>query len=147
MEFQETSKTLAQLKANPPESLWDFLAQLPFTLDSQILYAVLIFGAIGMFASWLVKWSMQGLEGGVLDYFFRSSCKRTVATVVGYLAVMLPGVGTELFFVTIEGAKHFAGWQFVAWTSLMTAFGADMGINRGRRKEWGPEQRDSEAKT
>ena len=144
--FQDTTKTLAELRAEPPESLWDFLAALPFILDSQILCAVLIFGCVGMFGSWIVKWSMQGLAGGVLDYFFRASWKRTVATVCGYLAVMLPGVGTELFFVSIEGVKHFVGWDFVAWTSLMTAFGADMGINRGRRAQWSDEQRDSGGK-
>lgn len=135
------SQTIAQLKAvSSPDSLWHFLSQIPFSMEAQIFYGVLLFGIAGMVGSWLVKWS-QNAAGGFADYFFRTSLRRTVATLCAYVGAMATGIGTGVFFTDVGGTAVFVGWLNVAWASLTTAFGADMGINKGTRKVLTPEER------
>lgn len=137
-----TTQTIAELKQTTQiESLWTFLAGLPFTTEAQILYAVLIFGMIGFTGSWLVKWSSGQAACGFVGYFFRTEWRRTVATVCAYVGVMASGIGTGVFFATVGGQDVFVGWYTVLWTSITTAFSCDMGINKGKRIEWTQEQR------
>ena len=128
------AQTIAELKSTgQAESLWHFLSQIPASMEAQIFYGVLLFGVVGIVGSWLVKWS-QDAAGGFIDYFFRTSFRRTVATLCAYVGAMATGIGTQVFFTEVGGQEVFVGWLNVAWASLTTAFAADMGINKGARK-------------
>ena len=136
------AQTIAQLKStnSGTESLWHFLAQIPSSLEAEIFYGVLLFGAVGMVVSWLVKWS-QSAVGGFGEYFFGSSWRRTVATICAYVGAMATGIGAGVFFTDVGGAQVFTGWNVVLWTSITTSFSCDMGINKGSRIVFSDEQR------
>ena len=143
------AQTIQQLKGgvgNQPDSLWHFISQLPYSMEAQIFYGVLLFGIFGLLGSYIVKWSSKQVDGSIIDYFFRTRSRATVATLCTYVGLMAAGISTGVFFTDVKIADGstvtmFVGWYNVLWASLTTAFGADMGINKGKQREWTPEER------
>ena len=129
--------TLAQIKANEPESFWHWLQQLPGSFEAEILYALLVAALGGALVSWLAKWS-QGEAHGLLDYCFKNNLKRTVASVLSALGIVI-GLITSGIFMTEDDV--FVGGALVVINGFAVGFGSDSAINKGKRVAWGDEKR------
>ena len=132
------SEAIAQLKATQPEGFYSFLIGIHKTVQFDICVAIFVLGVAGLAGSWLVKWANDMVGESFIDYFFRSHIKRTISTICTYLGAMAGAVGTGVFFTS---DAVFVGWFNVGWLALTTAFGVDMGINKGTKSVWTPEQR------
>lgn len=112
---------------NAHESLWQFLAALPSSMEAQIFYALLLAGVIGMFASWLLKWA-RGQAAPLYRYLFTDDVRFTVLAAAAYFGICLTAISSGIF-VTDEGV--FVGWANVLWFGLTNGFGADTVANKG----------------
>jgi len=122
-----TAQTIAQAKHQ--QTLWDFLAALPTTQEAQIFYALIIGCALGMLAHYVRQWASGNAAGGLIDYLFLASPKRTLLTVIGVVSWSAGEVATGLF-TTSEGA--FVGWALVILSGLKTGYAGDSIINKGK---------------
>lgn len=129
--------TIAQIKAQEPEHLWHWLTQLHQSFEAEILLGLLLAALIGALVSWLAKWS-QGDAHGLLDYCFRNNWKRTIASVLTALGVVL-GMVTSGVYMTDGG--EFVGWALVLSNGFAVGFGSDSAINKGKRVEWSADKR------
>lgn len=120
---------IAELKGQG-ESLWSFLSRLPGSFEAQVFYGVVLFGAVGMFTNYAVKWMRKDISGSLLAYLFRDNLRGTLlsfSTTVGVgIAAITGGV-----FETSSG--EFVGWFNVMWISLTNGFMWDAALNRGTR--------------
>ena len=128
-----TGQTIAQVKAEAPESLWHFLGQLPVTLEAQQVYALMLSGLVGMAAHYLNKWATGQIEGNLWGYMFHDHARNTVLSVTAY-------IGFALTTVT-SGALDGAGWFTALWMGATTGFAIDSIANKGTRPVWTPEQK------
>jgi hypothetical protein len=124
--------TIQQIRQTEPESLWHFLAQLPHSLEAQILLGLVIAGFAGMLVSWLAKWS-AGEAHGFLAYCFKNQIKRSVASVLTFLGVILTAVTSDMF---TSASGEFVGWTNVLVNGFAVGFGSDSAINKGQRTVW-----------
>jgi len=129
--------TIQQIRANEPEALWHFLQQLPSSFEAQILLGLVIAGFAGMLVSWLAKWS-AGEAHGLLDYCFKNQIKRSVASVLTFLGVILTAVTSDMF---TSSSGEFVGWMNVLVNGFAVGFGSDSAINKGKRTAWTDEKR------
>lgn len=115
-----TGQPIAQIKAQGTESLWDFLAKLPTSMEAQVFYGLVLSGVVGLLASWAWKWS-QGNADGVHHF--------TVRYVIGQ-ALWLIGISIgaifTLGFTTPDGV--FVGWLFVLWTGGFAGFSGEIKV-------------------
>lgn len=133
--------TVAQAKAASPESLWHFLSQLPGTVEAQQLYALLIFGVIGMFAHYFVKWIQGEISGNLLDYLFRQEPRRTVLSLVALIGSSFTLVVSPVLMPN----DVFIGWGAVLWMAVTTGYGIDSVANKGDRQIWTEQDRAEKA--
>lgn len=133
--------TVQQVKDSAPEDFWHYLAQLPGTVEAEILYALLLAGAMGMFANCVQKWARGELVGGPVDYFFCHNKRGTVLSLCGMIGLAITVVQSGISFT--DG--HFVGWANVLWIGASNGFAADAVANRGKRPEWTDEQRAAKA--
>ena len=137
-----TSPTVAQLAlATPPaQSLWAFLAQLPNSMEAQILLGFMLAGILGMLGHFVVKWAYGQIAGNLIAYMFTGdkNMRRTLLATIALLSVALTAVSTGIF-TTAEGV--FVGWANVLWQGVLTGFGSDSVVNKGGRSIWTDEQR------
>ena len=129
--------TIQQIHASEPETLWHFLTQLPASLEAQLLVGLLLAGFLGAIASWLIKWSNDD-AAGLVEYCFRNSFKRTVASVLSFLGIVFGFIALEIF-TTDSG--EFVGWMNVMVNGFMAGIGSDATINKGKRVTWTEAQR------
>lgn len=120
------AQSVAQI-ARTHESLWEFLVELPTSMEAEIGYALIIAGILGMFFSWLIKWA-RGQAGALHVYLFTDQVKLTVLAASAYVGVCTTAV-TAGIFVTSSG--EFVGWANVLWFGLTNAFGIDAAANKG----------------
>lgn len=110
------------------ETLWQFLQRLPGTFEAQIFYAVVVFGAIGMFANYFVKWLRKEITGSLIGYLFVNNPRGTllslVTTIGAGLAALQMGV-----FETPDG--QFIGWFPTLWITLGSGWMFDAALNKG----------------
>lgn len=132
--------TIAQLREIRPEGLWHWLASLPDTFEAELLMGLLLAGFVGAMISWLIKWSV-GEAGGLIDYCFRSSFKRTVGAVMTFLSLIVGFIVSDMF--RTEGGD-FVGWMNVMVNGFMAGSGSDAIINKGKRVEWTNDKRAKE---
>lgn len=134
---------ISEIKQGAGESLWDFLMRLPMSFEAQIFYAVVLFGGVGMFSNYAVKWMRKEIAGSLFKYLFLCNLRGTLlsfSTTVGIgIAAITGGV-----FET--GSGEFVGWFNVLWVSLTNGFMWDAALNRGQRDVWTPEQRAAQQK-
>ncbi len=132
--------TIAQIQAAalPSESLWAFLAVLPYSQEAQIFYALLLSGTFGIAGHYLFKWLTGEIDGNLWEYLFVNYPKRTALSFVSYIGWIVGLVGTGLF-VTKSG--DFVGWGIVLVLGLTNGYSVDSLANKTQRKEWTPEKR------
>lgn len=128
-------KSVQQVVAGGQPSLWDFLSQLPATIEAQQLYGLIISGLLGISANWVVKWARNEIEGNLFDYLLRDHPRNTVLSLASY-------VGFALATIT-AGALNGSGWFTVLWLGVTTGFSVDAISNKGKRSEWSEEQRQA----
>ena len=129
--------TIQQIKANEPEHLWHFLSQLPGSFEAELLYGLVIFGTLGMLASWFGKW-VQGDTGGLWDYIVTGNLKRTLASVFSFGGVALAAIAADMF---TTDAGDFVGWLNVVAFGFSNGMGIDAVVNKGKRQEWTTKER------
>lgn len=112
------------------QSLWNFLAALPSTMEAQILYGLVLSGIAGLLASWLWKYS-HGQVGCLADYLFREKRLRTLASVLTMVGTSLAAIGAGVF---VTDGGQFVGWLNVLAWGANTGFGLDLAVNRGADK-------------
>lgn len=136
--------TINELKAaTPPDSLeglFSFLMQLPTSREAAICYASFIIAMpVGMGLSWAWKYfKTKETDSGFIDYFFRSSSRRTGATVLTFGAATVGAIMAGVF--SNEGV--FVGWWNVIYSGITLALGLDLGINQGNTRVFTPAERE-----
>lgn len=134
------AKTIAQVRSEDTTSLWDFIMQLPGTLDAQIWYALLIGGAVGMILHYAVKLRTDDITGSPLEYFMRQSPWRTVGTIA---AMASWAFGEVLTGIYVNSQDVFIGWGAVLLSGVKTGYLGDSIINKGERAQWSEAQREA----
>lgn len=117
-------------------SLWDFLAQLPFSFEAQLFYGMMLAGSLGMGVNWMVKWLRNELPCFV-TYMFKNNVKRSLLAILTLAGTILTAISTDIFVAD----DKFVGWLNVLWTGATTGFAVDATLNKGTREEWSPEER------
>ena len=135
-------QTIQQIRETEPEHLWHFLTQLPSSFEAELLYGLLLFGTLGMLASWFGKW-VQGDTGGLWQYVITGNLKPTLASVFSFLGVALAAIASDIF-TTDSG--EFVGWLNLAVFAFSNGAGIDAVVNKGKKPIWTKEQRKAKAK-
>lgn len=133
----ENAKTIAQVK-QAPESLLAFLAQLPATMEAQILYGLILGGLIGMAANYVVKWAQGDIAGSLWRYMFVDDPRRSWLAICILLTELIGEVSTGLFTTT---TGEFVGWGMVLLNGLKSGYFIDSAANKGGRPVWTSSQR------
>lgn len=136
-------QTIAQVRAQDPESLWHFLSALPSTMEAQIFYALMLSGSLGMMASYLMKWSQGQISGNLFGYLFGSNLRATCLSFFTYTGACMTAIYAGAFHVT--EAAVFVGWGHVVWLGALNGFGIDAIVNKGQRAVWTTEQRQAKS--
>lgn len=123
------AQTIAQAKERSPESLWHFLQQLPSTMEAQLLYGLILAGAVGAIGSWFVKWARY--QAGPLHTYFYQEIRSTILAASGFLGICLTAISSGIF---VADGGAFVGWANVLWFGLTNGFGADMVVNKGGQR-------------
>lgn len=119
--------------ATDQQSLFQFLGRLPFTMEAQIWYALLIGGALGMFAHYANGRVKGEIAGSPLDYFLRDNFWRSIGAAGTMAGELFAEIGTGLF--TTE-AGLFVGWGIVILSGIKSGYLGDSVINKGTRPIW-----------
>lgn len=135
--------TIAQVKVQTTESLWQFLTQLPGTMEAQLFYALILAGTLGMMASYLMKWAKNEIAGYLWEYLFGANLRSTMLSLFTYIGCAMTAIYAGAFHV--GDAQTFVGWGHVAWLGLLNGFGIDAIVNKGQRAVWTQQQRDAGA--
>lgn len=133
------AQTIAQVKAEQPESLWHFLTALPFTMEAQLLYGLLLAGSLGMIANYIVRWARKEIDGSLLAYLVSQNPRGTVLSFCTFFGVAITAIATDAFVA--GSAKQFVGWGWVLWMGASNGFVIDNIANKGVRAVWTDEQR------
>ncbi len=126
---------IKQLKADHTESLWQFLAQLPGSMEAQILYALLLAGIVGMGAHYLMRWLNGEITGSLARYLFLDYPRRTLLAFAGVVGIALTAI-TSGVFETESG--EFVGWLNVLWIGLTNGYASDSVANKGGKTNGQP---------
>ena len=137
------AQTISQAHEATQQSLWHFLAQLPQTQEAQLLYGLILAGAVGMVANYLVKWAKGEIEGNLWCYLVKDKLRATVLSFSSYVGVAVASIAAGIF-VTDGGI--FVGWSTVLWFGVTNGFAVDAIANKGRRPEWSEGERRERAK-
>lgn len=133
------AQTIAQVKAQAPESLWNFLGNLPFTMEAQIFYGLMLAGTLGMIANYIVRWARSEIRGSLYAYLFEQNPRGTVLSLCTYTGMALAAIASNAFHFG-EGAA-FVGWGWTLWMGASNGFVIDNIANKGQRPVWSPEKR------
>lgn len=134
------AQTIAQVKAQAPESLWHFLVNLPSTMEAQIFYALLVAGTVGMLSNYLVKWAKNEIAGGLINYLVTNS-RATALSLFTYVGISCGAIYGQAFHV--GDSATFVGWGLVLWLGLINGYGIDNIVNKGARPVWSAERRSA----
>lgn len=137
------SPTIQQLKTQTPDSLWHFLAALPSSFEAQLLYGLLLAGALGMIANYTVKWAKDEITGSLWAYLFCQNFKGTMLSFFSYTGLAITSIAANIF---ITDAGSFVGWSTVMWFGVTNGFAVDAIANKGTRPVWTPKQREEKGK-
>lgn len=138
-------QTLAQVTSSvtPTESLWHFIGQLPGTIEAQQMYALLISGALGISANYLLKWARQEIAGSLWQYLFKDNVRGTVLSLASFVGLAITSIAAGIFNGESGG---YVGWTTVMWFGLTNGFAVDAIANKGTRAPWTDEQREAKMK-
>ena len=125
----QTAQTIQQLKGTQ-ETLWHFLAALPASMEAQVFYGLLLTGAVGMIAHYMMRWLTDEIQGSLAKYLFIDYPKRTALAYAGIIGVALTSIASGVF-VNDQGA--FVGWLNVCWFGLTNGYAADSVANKGAK--------------
>src|SRR5258708_5911573 len=124
-----TGPTIQQIKQTTPETLWQLLAALPGSMEAQILYGLLIAGAVGMIGHYLIRWLNGDIAGSLVKYLFIDYPRRTLLAYSGVAGAALGAIASNVF----ETDTHeFVGWLNVLWIGLTNGYAADSLANKGK---------------
>lgn len=123
----QQAPTLAQLKIEHQQSLWEYIAAIPSSMEFQIVMGLALAGVIGMLASWLLKWA-RGQAGPLWHYLFTDKVRFTVLAASSYIGVCAGAVTADIF---TSKSGEFVGWANVLWFGISNAFGLDLAANKG----------------
>lgn len=137
-----TGEPLQQIQAQAKlhqQTLWEFLMQVPGSMEGQIFIALMLSGTLGVFAHYFHKWLHDEISGNLFSYLFMQYPRRTLLSFSAYVAWVVGLVGTGLF-TTPSG--EFVGWGVVMILGFTNGYGVDSLANKGKRTEWSPEERN-----
>ena len=137
------AQTIAQVKAQAPESLWHFLANLPFTMEAQLFYGLMLAGSLGMLANYVVRWARNEITGSLRAYLFEQNPRGTVLSLCTYTGLAIGAIASNAF--TFGEAATFVGWGWVLWLGASNGLMIDNIANKGQRPIWTPEERAQKA--
>lgn len=132
---------IAEIRGN--ESLLAFLQRLPGTFEAQIFYALVLFGLVGVFVNYFVRWLKKDIAGSLFAYLFRDNVRGTLLSFVSAVGTGLGGISIG-FFETPDG--QFIGWMNTMIVAFGNGFFWDTIANKGQRPVWTPEQRAAATK-
>lgn len=120
-----------------PQSLVDFLLELPAAFGTQLFAGLLLAGTIGMLAHYALKWARGEIRINLFCYLWIHR-RSTLLSFFTYVGAALTAIQTNAFFG--EGGL-FVGWKMVFWLGLSNGFTIDAIVNRTRRAEWTASER------
>lgn len=135
----EAAPTVAQAHRQA-DGLLDFLLAIWSTQTAQMLYALLLGGAIGMFLHYARGRATGNIAGSPADYFFRNNVWRSVAAMSAVVAASFGEAGIGIF---ITDTGEFVGWGVVIMSGIKTGYVGDSLVNKGQRAEWTEKKRDA----
>lgn len=138
------AQTIAQVRAEAPESLWHFLIGLPSTMEAQIFYGLMLAGSLGMIANYIVRWARKEIGGSLFTYLIKQNPRGTVLSLCTYTGVAIGAITTGAFI--IGPSATFVGWGWVLWLGATNGFMIDNIANKGQRAIWTPEERSEKAR-
>ena len=138
------AQTIAQVKAQSPESLGHFLMNLPSTMEAQLFYALMLTGTAGMLANYGVKWARGEIGSCLGAYLFRQNLRATVLSFLTYTGTAMAAIYAGAFHVGDQAV--FVGLGMVMWLGALNGYSIDSMVNKGQRAVWTPEQRKGGAK-
>jgi hypothetical protein len=136
--------TIAQVKAESPESLGHFLMNLPATMEAQLFYALMLTGILGMFANYGVKWAKGEIGACLATYLFRQHLRLTVLSFLTYSGTAMAAIYADAFHVGDQSV--FVGWGMVMWLGALNGYSIDSMVNKGQRPVWTGAQRKEASK-
>lgn len=122
--------TIQQIKQSNPESLWQFLAALPSSMEAQVLYGFFIFGLLGMVVHYGRQYLAGEIVGSPMKYLFSDYPRRTILAFCGVIA---GGLGAIVSNVFVNDQGQFVGWMNVLWVALTHGYACDSLGNRGSK--------------
>lgn len=131
-------QTIQEIAPVAQQGLWNYLAQLPFTLEASMMYALVLGGTLGMIGNYTIKWLRGDIEGSLIDYCFRYHFKATLLSFFGFLGLAITSVYSGIFTSESGG---FVGWANVLWFGLTNGFAVDAIANKGKRAVWTAKKR------
>lgn len=123
----QPAQKISELKSNG-ESLWTFLGRLPASFEAQIFYAIVLFGIIGMFTNYAVKWMKKQIAGSLINYLFHDNLRGTLLSISTTIGI---GIGAITGGVFETASGEFVGWFNVMWIALTNGFMWDSALNNG----------------
>lgn len=134
------AQTIAQVKAQAPDSLWHFLVSVPTTMEAQLFYGLMLAGTLGMIANYIVRWARNEIAGSLLAYLIDQNPRGTVLSLCTYTGVAIGAIAAGAF--TAGPSAAFVGWGWVLWLGATNGFMIDNIANKGQRPVWTPEERE-----
>lgn len=123
--------TIQTIMSSGQPTLWDYLRQLPMSMEAQVLYALLLSGAVGMAAHYAIRWARGEVTGGLASYLFIDYAKRTVLALLLLVSMAAAAIASNVF-VTDTGV--FVGWLNVLWFGVTNGYASDSMANKGDSK-------------
>lgn len=124
----ENAQKIGEIKGGS-ESLISFLQRLPSSFEAQIFYAVVLFGAVGMFTNYSIKWMRSEISGSLIKYLFFDNFR---GTMLSFCTTVGIGIGAITGGVFETASGEFVGWFNVLWISLTNGFMWDAALNRSQ---------------
>lgn len=121
---------ISEIKAAGPDTLWHFLTQLPGSMEAQLFYAIVAFGAAGVFFNYAVKWMKKEIVGGLWPYLFVDNVRGTLLSWTSTIGAGVVGI-TSGMFETPDGT--FIGWFRVLVLCFGNGFFWDAVLNKGAK--------------
>lgn len=133
------TQTIAQLKAAiPSQSLWDYLWQIPNSVEAQIFYALMIASLLGIVAHYLRLWASGQIAGSLWDYLFTQHPRNTFLAILGAASLSVGEVSANLYQ---SAWGDVLSWAIVFVSGFKNGYATDSLINKFVRAEWTDEQR------
>ena len=136
--MSETTANAPTIASQQPQGLLEYLNAFWGSFEMQIMVGLLVAGALGMIANYVVKWARGEIAGNLFCYLFVTNVRGTLLAYITYIGAMITAIAMDSF----SGANGgFVGWRVVLWFGIVNGFAADAILNKGEKPVWSDEKR------